>query len=240
MGSAMGEDPAILEEVCRWVMDVARVPVWVKLTPNVTRVEEPARAAFRAGCQGVSAINTIRSVMGVNLDTLRPEPTVEGFSTPGGYSCTAIRPIALAMCMEIAAVIRDGFPGRTLSGIGGIETGGDAAQFLLLGCDTVQVCTGVMKSGYEIVGPMCDELLAFMERHGFETIEDFRGYSLQFFTSHSELVRLRGEAKEKVRREIASRAAVTKEVSIARPVIVADHEWTADEFVQQTDALAGD
>jgi dihydroorotate dehydrogenase subfamily 1 len=240
MGSAMGEDPAILEEVCRWVMEAARVPVWVKLTPNVTRVKEPARAAFRAGCQGVSAINTIRSVMGVNLDTLRPEPTVEGFSTPGGYSCTAIRPIALAMCMEIAAVIRDEFPGCSLSGIGGIETGGDAAQFLLLGCDTVQVCTGVMKSGYEIVRPMCDELLAFMERHGFETIEDFRGFSLQFFTSHSELVRLRGEAKEKVRRQISSRAAATRVGSAAPPAITADHEWTADEFVRQTDALAGD
>lgn len=231
MGSAMGEDPAILEEVCRWVMEAARVPVWVKLTPNVTRVEEPARAAFRAGCQGVSAINTIKSVMGVNLDTLRPEPTVEGFSTPGGYSCTAIRPIALAMCMEIATVIRDEFAGRTLSGIGGIETGGDAAQFLLLGCNTVQVCTGVMKSGHEIVRPMCYELLAFMERHGFETIEDFRGYSLQFFTSHAELVRLRGEAKARARREFAGRAVA--------PTIAGDQEWTADELVRQTDALAG-
>ena len=231
MGSAMGEDPAILDEVCRWVMEAARVPVWVKLTPNVTRIDEPARAALRAGCQGISAINTIRSVMGVNLDTLRPEPTVEGFSTPGGYSCTAIRPIALAMCMEIATLIQNEFPGRTLSGIGGIETGCDAAQFLLLGCDTVQVCTGVMKSGYEIVRPMCGELLAFMERHGFETIEDFRGHSLQFFTSHSELVRRRTEAKERVRRELAGQAKA--------PAITADHEWTADEFVRQTDALAG-
>jgi dihydroorotate dehydrogenase subfamily 1 len=231
MGSAMGEDPAILEEVCRWVMEAARVPVWVKLTPNVTRIEEPARAALRAGCQGISAINTIRSVMGVNLETLCPEPTVEGFSTPGGYSCTAIRPIALAMCMEIATLIRDEFAGGTLSGIGGIETGGDAAQFLLLGCDTVQVCTGVMKSGYEIVRPMCDELLAFMERHGFETIEDFRGHSLQFFTSHSDLVRRRADAKDKARRELAERATA--------PAITADHEWTADEFVRQTDALAG-
>ncbi len=231
MGSAMGEDPAILEEVCRWVMEAARVPVWVKLTPNVTRIEEPARAALRAGCQGISAINTIRSVMGVNLETLCPEPTVEGFSTPGGYSCTAIRPIALAMCMEIATLIRDEFAGGTLSGIGGIETGGDAAQFLLLGCDTVQVCTGVMKSGYEIVRPMCDELLAFMERHGFETIEDFRGHSLQFFTSHSDLVQRRADAKDKARRELAERATA--------PAITADHEWTADEFVRQTDALAG-
>ena len=139
MGSAMGEDPAILEEVSGWVMSVATVPVWAKMTPNVTHIEDPARAALHAGCQGVSAINTIRSVLHVNLETLRPEPTIEGYTTPGGYSCTAVRPIALRMCMEIARMIRDEFPDRTLSGIGGIETGADAAQFILLGCDTVQV-----------------------------------------------------------------------------------------------------
>ena len=86
MGAAMGENPEIVEEVCGWVMSAAKKPVWAKMTPNVTRIAEPSRAAFRGGCQGVSAINTIRSVMGVNLDTLRPEPTVEGYTTPGGYS----------------------------------------------------------------------------------------------------------------------------------------------------------
>ena len=86
MGAAMGENPEIVEEVCGWVMAAAKKPVWAKMTPNVTRITEPSRAAFRGGCQGVSAINTIRSVMGVNLDTLRPEPTVEGYTTPGGYS----------------------------------------------------------------------------------------------------------------------------------------------------------
>ncbi len=120
------------------------------MTPNVTRITEPSRAALRGGCQGISAINTIRSVMGVNLDTLRPEPTVEGFTTPGGYSSKAVRPIALRMVMEIATMIRTEFPERSLSGIGGIESGGDAAQFILLGADTMQVCTGVMKFGYRI------------------------------------------------------------------------------------------
>ena len=148
MGAAMGENPDILEEVCGWVMEVAKRPVWAKMTPNVTHIEDPTRASLRAGCDGISAINTIRSVMGVDLDTLRPEPTVEGYTTPGGYSCQAVMPIALRMCMEIAKVIKNEFPGRTLSGIGGIETGNDAAQFILLGCDTVQVCTGVMKFGY--------------------------------------------------------------------------------------------
>src|SRR4051794_31237215 len=148
MGSAMGEDCGILEEVCGWVMKVAKKPVWAKMTPNVTHIEDPSRAALKAGCDGISAINTIRSVIGVSLETLRPEPAVEGYTTPGGYSCKAVRPIALRMCMEIAQTIKKEFPGKTLSGIGGIETGEDAAQFILLGCDTVQVCTGVMKMGY--------------------------------------------------------------------------------------------
>ena len=97
-------------------------------------------------------------MLGVDLETLRPEPTVEGHSTPGGYSGPAIRPIALRMGMEVAQVIRHEFPGRSLSGIGGIETGGDVAQFLLLGADTVQVCTGVMKFGYRLIKTIEEEL----------------------------------------------------------------------------------
>ena len=174
MGAAMGENPDILSEVCGWVMEVAKKPVWAKMTPNVTHIEDPTRASLRAGCDGIAAINTIRSVLGVDLDTLRPEPTVEGYTTPGGYSCQAVMPIALRMCMEIAKVIQNEFPGRTLSGIGGIETGNDAAQFILLGCDTVQVCTGVMKFGYPIIREMKEQLLAFMEKHKFETLVGFQ------------------------------------------------------------------
>ncbi len=101
MGSAMGQDSSIMEEVCGWVMSAAKVPVWAKLTPNVTRIQDGCAAAMRAGCDGVSAINTILCVMGVDLQTLRPEPTVEGYTTPGGYSCTAVRPIALRMVKEL-------------------------------------------------------------------------------------------------------------------------------------------
>src|SRR5205814_190445 len=195
MGAAMGQDCAIMEEVCRWVMGAAKVPVWAKLTPNVTHIEDGCRAALRAGCQGISAINTILCVMGVDLDTLRPEPTVEGFTTPGGYSCTAVRPIALRMVKECAEVIRDKFPDRTLSAIGGVETGKDAAQFILLGGDTVQVCTGVMKYGYDMVKRMKDELLSFMAKHNFNSIADFKGHSLQYFTTHADLVKRQAEAK---------------------------------------------
>ncbi|MCC6494204.1 MAG: NAD-dependent dihydropyrimidine dehydrogenase subunit PreA [Pirellulales bacterium] len=225
MGSAMGENPEILQEVAGWVKAVASRPVWAKLTPNVTYIEEPARGAFRAGCEGVSAINTIRSVLGVNLETLRPEPAVEGYTTAGGYSSRAVLPIALRMVMEIATVIRDEFPGRTLSGVGGIETGEDAAQFLLLGADTVQVCTGVMKYGYGLIHPLCDALLKFMDRHGFERLEDFRGHSLQYFTTHSDLVRRQREARA------AARAG-------AQRMIQRDEQWSGDDFVEQSDALA--
>jgi dihydroorotate dehydrogenase subfamily 1 len=226
MGAAMGQDPEVLEEVVGWVMSAAKKPVWAKMTPNITHIEDPTRAALRGGATGISAINTIRSVMGVNLETLRPEPTVEGYTTPGGYSCKAVKPIALRMVMEVAQVIRHEFPGRSLSGLGGIESGNDAAQFILLGSDTVQVCTGVMKFGYECVKPMCDELLAFMSKHKFETLADFKGKSLDYFTTHADLV------KRQTDRKAAQKTAQAKNV------VKADGEWRGDEFVKQSDALS--
>lgn len=228
MGTAMGQAPDILEEVCGWVKGATKKPVWAKMTPNITRIEEPSRAALRGGATGISAINTIRCVMGVNLETLRPEPTVEGFTTPGGYSCKAVKPIALRMVMEIATMMRKEFPGRSLSGLGGIESGNDAAQFILLGSDTVQVCTGVMKFGYECVKPMCDELLAFMAKHKFETLADFKGKSLDYFTTHADLVKRQGE------RKAAQKAAAAPQ----KEMVQADGEWSGDEFVKQSDALS--
>jgi dihydropyrimidine dehydrogenase (NADP+)/dihydropyrimidine dehydrogenase (NAD+) subunit PreA len=225
MGSAMGQDCDVLEEVCGWVMSAAKKPVWAKMTPNITHIEEPSRAALRAGCQGISAINTIRSVMGIDLETLRPEPTVEGYSTPGGYSSKAVMPIALRMVMEIATMMGKEFPGRSLSGIGGIESGGAAAQFILVGADTVQVCTGVMKRGYECVKPMQEELLAFMDKHHFEKLSDFKGKSLPYFTTHLDLV------KKQTERKAAQKAAAQKKV------VAADGEWSGESFVQQSDAL---
>ncbi|GAB4253071.1 MAG: NAD-dependent dihydropyrimidine dehydrogenase subunit PreA [Candidatus Methylacidiphilales bacterium] len=225
MGSAMGQDPDILAEVCSWVMATSKKPVWAKMTPNITHIEDPARRALAAGCHGISAINTIRSVIGVNLDTLRPEPTVEGYTTPGGYSSKAVRPIALRMCMELATLIRDEFPGRSLSGMGGVETGEDAAQFILLGADTVQVCTGVMKFGYGMIRPLCEGLLAFMEKHQFQSPADFKGKSLPYFTTHAELVRMQQQRKAAQAVEAAN-------------MVQADGEWSGDDFVRQSQALA--
>ena len=231
MGAAMGQDPEILEEVCGWVKRAATKPFWAKMTPNITHIEDPGRAALRGGASGLSAINTIRSVMGVNLETLRPEPSVEGYTTPGGYSSRAVKPIALRMVMELATMTRREFPGRSLSGLGGIESGEDAAQFILLGADTVQVCTGVMKSGYECVKPMCEQLLAFMAKHNFETLEDFKGRSLPYFTTHADLVKRQGDRK-------AAQKAAAAITSAAAKVVKSDGEWTGDEFVKQSDALS--
>jgi len=228
MGAAMGQSNDIMHEVCGWVMGAAKIPVWAKLTPNVTSIAAGAEAALSAGCNGVAAINTILSVMGVDLETLRPEPTVEGYTVPGGYSCMAVKPIALRMVKEIAEVIRDKFPGRSLSAIGGIESGKDAAQFILLGGDTVQICTGVMKYGYDMVKKCKEELLAFMEAKKFNTISDFKGHSLQYFTTHADLVQRQAQAK----------AAAAAAKLAAKKAIAKDNEWKGDEFVQQSDALA--
>lgn len=241
MGSAMGQDPDILREVCSWVNRTATRPVWAKMTPNITNVVEPARASLEAGCEGVSAINTILSVMDVNLETLRPEPTVEGYSVPGGYSCKAVRPVALRMVMELgtmmfgggsgAPIPEDGdvaipgdFPDRSLSAIGGAETGADAAQFILLGAHTVQVCTGVMIHGYKLIHALQEGLAAFMDQHGFERLEDFRAHSLRYFTTHAELVRRQAEVKA------AERAAKAG-------MVTRDTAWEGDKFVEQSDKL---
>ena len=234
MGSAMGVNPDLVEEVTGWAMSVAKVPVWAKMTPNVTRIEDPTSAALRAGADGITAINTIRSVLGVDLKSLRPEPCVEGYTTLGGYSCQAIKPIALRNCMEIATLIQSNFEGRTLSGIGGIETGQDAAEFILLGSDTVQVCTGVMKMGYAMVKTMMDELAAFMDEHGFNSISDFKGHSLQFFRTHAELVEIQAQARAKKKAAHAAKKAAQTAVTMIRE----DNQWTGDDFVDQSDALS--
>src|SRR5256712_7833801 len=141
MGSEMGEHPDLTEEVTSWVTEVANIPVWAKMTPNIPNIREPSLAAARGGAVGISAINTILSVIGVDLNTLRPIPTVKGHTVPGGYSAQAVKPIALRMVSQLAL----GLPkGTTISGIGGIENSHDAIEFFLLGASTVQLCIGVM------------------------------------------------------------------------------------------------
>ena len=192
MGMAMGENPDITCEVVKWVKEVSKIPVWAKMTPNVGDPTVPAKAAIAGGVDGISAINTILSVTGIDLKTLRPIPTVEGYSVPGGYSGQAVRPIALRQVMEIARVK----PGLEISGMGGIETGADAVQFMLVGSSTVQVCTGAMMRGYEIISELKEDMLKFMRDQKFENLRDFVGKSLPFFTTHMDLVERQLAAKK--------------------------------------------
>lgn len=191
MGAAMGQDPAIVEEVCGWVKQVAKVPVWAKLTPNITDPTLPAKAAVRGGADGLSAINTILCVIGVNLDTLRPMPTVEGYSEPGGYSGQAVRPIALRHVMQIGRAC----PSTAISGMGGIESAADAAQFFALGASTVQICTGAMLQGYEMIEGLCTDLSAYLDSKAMPSVGALVGASLPYFDTHAGLVERQAQSK---------------------------------------------
>ncbi len=214
MGAAMGGDPKIVGEVVGWVKEVSTLPVWAKMTPNVGDVVASPKAAVASGADCISAINTILSVVGVDLDTLRPVPTVEGYTTPGGYSGMAARPIALRHVMEIARAL----PETPISGMGGIYSGGDAAQFVALGSNTVQVCTGAMLQGYKVIKALKAELLAVLDKHGFESLDQLRGVALPYFTTHHDLV--------------ARQQAAKKEIGLGR-----DNETWQGEIDRETDAL---
>ncbi|HYM10843.1 MAG TPA: NAD-dependent dihydropyrimidine dehydrogenase subunit PreA, partial [Bryobacterales bacterium] len=175
MGSAVGQVPEYTTMITGWVKEVARTPVLVKLTPNISDIRAIARAAKQGGADGLSAINTLNSITGIDLDTLTPRPDVGGRSAHGGYCGPAVKPIALHLVEQIAGDPQVGLP---LSGIGGISGWREAAEFLLLGCQSVQVCTAVMHYGYRIVEDMIDGLDNWMDEKGFRTIEDFRGASL--------------------------------------------------------------
>jgi len=184
MGSAVGQVPEYAEMITAWVKEVAQTPVLVKLTPNITDIRTIARAAKRGGADGLSAINTINSITGIDLDTFVPRPNVDGASSHGGYCGPAVKPIALNMAQQ---VMSDPTAALPLSGIGGIATWKDAAEFILLGCSSVQVCTAAMHYGYRIVEDMIDGLENWMTEKGFATLEDFRGLSLPRVTEWKHL-----------------------------------------------------
>ncbi|MEM8906235.1 MAG: NAD-dependent dihydropyrimidine dehydrogenase subunit PreA [Bacteroidota bacterium] len=172
MGSAVGQEPEVLKTIVSWVMEVATVPVIVKLTPNITDVTEPARAAALGGADAISLINTIQSLVGVDLDHFVPYPIVDGKSTNGGYCGPAVKPIALNMVKNCVQDLQVGLP---VSGIGGIENWRDAAEFLLLGAQNVQVCTAVMHYGFGIIREMIPGLERYMQEKGFARLDDMIG-----------------------------------------------------------------
>ncbi len=173
MGSAVGQVPEYIEMVARWCKSHTRMPVIVKLTPNITDIRYPARAAKRGGADAVSLINTVSSIVSIDLDNFAPRPTIDGKGSHGGYCGPAVKPIALNMTAEIA---RDKeTAGLLISGIGGVTTWRDAAEFIALSCGTVQVCTAAMAYGFRVVEEMKSGLARWMDEKGYRTIEDFRG-----------------------------------------------------------------
>lgn len=173
MGAAVGQVPEYIEMVTRWCKQNTRMPVIVKLTPNITDIRKPAEAAKRGGADAVSLINTINSIVSVDLDNFAPSPTIDGKGSHGGYCGPAVKPIALSMVSEIAR--NPETHGMPISGIGGINTWRDAAEYIALGCGNVQVCTAAMTYGFKIVQEMCAGLSNYMDEKGYSSIEDFRG-----------------------------------------------------------------
>lgn len=173
MGSAVGQVPEYIEMVARWCKEATDLPVIVKLTPNITNVLYPAEAALRGGADAVSLINTINSITSVNLDAMSPEPMIDGKGTHGGYCGPAVKPIALNMVAEIA---RNPETAKLpISGIGGVTTWRDAAEFMALGAGNVQVCTAAMTYGFKIVQEMISGLSQWMDEKGYTSTADFVG-----------------------------------------------------------------
>lgn len=173
MGSAVGQVPEYIEMVTRWVKQHSRMPCIVKLTPNVTDIRYPAEAALRGGADAVSLINTVNSITNVNLDTFSPEPSIDGKGTHGGLCGPAVRPIALHMVAEIAR--NPETAGLPISGIGGVTTWRDAAEFLTLGAGNIQVCTAAMTYGFKVVQEMISGLSQYMDEKGVDRVEDLVG-----------------------------------------------------------------
>lgn len=184
MGAAVGQVPDYTCRITEWVKEVARTPVIVKLTPNITDVTFAARAARRGNADAVSLINTMNSVMGVDLDTFTPRPDVGGRSSHGGYCGPAVKPIALHM---VSSVCKDAEVQLPVSGIGGISTWRDAAEFILLGATSVQVCTAVMKYGFRIIEDLVDGLSTYLDAKGLRSVAELRGRALPAVTTWEEL-----------------------------------------------------
>jgi dihydropyrimidine dehydrogenase (NAD+) subunit PreA len=184
MGSAVGQEPKVLTTVAGWAVEFSPIPVLIKLTPNVGDILEPGLAAVAAGVHGLSLINTIKSLIGVDLEKFVPYPVVGQRSTNGGYCGPAVKPIALHM---VAALARDPGIRVPISGIGGIATWRDAAEFIALGSTSVQVCTAVMHYGFRIVEDMIEGLSNYLDDHGMDSVRELQGRALPAFTEWGDL-----------------------------------------------------
>jgi dihydropyrimidine dehydrogenase (NAD+) subunit PreA len=185
MGSTIGQDPELTERTARWVKEAAtRVPIVIKLTPQIADITAAARAVKRSGADGVCAINTLKSMIGVDLETFIPYPNVGGYSTYGGYSGPAIKPVTLRCVAEIAKSVD-----IPIAAVGGISTWSDAVEFLLLGATNIQLCTAVMHNGFRIIEDLIDGLSVYLEEKGMDSVKELVGKALPYIIDHSHLSR---------------------------------------------------
>jgi dihydropyrimidine dehydrogenase (NAD+) subunit PreA len=184
MGSAVGQVPEYAKMICQWAKEVSTVPVLAKLTPNVTNIREIGRAVKQGGADGISLINTLNSIMGVDVHSFTPRPSVGGFGSHGGYCGPAVKPMALHMVSQLATDPQINLP---ISGIGGIRKWDDCAEFFLLGAATVQVCTAVMHRGFGVIKAMTRGVEKWLEERGFESIRDAIGQATPRIKTWGEL-----------------------------------------------------
>jgi dihydropyrimidine dehydrogenase (NAD+) subunit PreA len=185
MGSAVGQVPEYIEMVTRWCKAATDLPVIVKLTPNITNIIHPAEAAKNGGADAVSLINTITSIVSVDLEAMTPSPAIDGKGTSGGYCGPAVKPIALNMVAQIART--EATRGLPISGIGGVTTWRDAAEFLALGAGNVQVCTAAMTYGFSIIKEMTSGLSEWMDQNKYKSVSQIVGKAVPNVTDWQHL-----------------------------------------------------
>ncbi len=178
MGAAVGQVPEYCSMITSWVTEAASIPVIVKLTPNVTDIVPPAHAALDGRANAISLINTINSIVGVDLDSFELRPNIGGKGGHGGYAGPAVKPIALHMLSQVASDQRVQASGVPISGMGGIQTWRDAAEFLLLGATSLQVCTAVMHYGFRLIEELTDGLSNWLDEKGAKSINEVIGASV--------------------------------------------------------------
>ena len=176
LGSDIGQVPELVEKFTRAAKQACHIPVLAKLTPNVANMSPAAEAAKRGGADGIAAINTIKSIVGINPHTYVSAPAVHGQSAVGGYSGNAVKPIALRFIAELGQ--NPALKGMHLSAMGGVETWMDALEFILLGGGSVQVTTAVMQYGYRIIQDLKDGLNLYLAEKGFASVKDAIGLGL--------------------------------------------------------------
>jgi dihydropyrimidine dehydrogenase (NAD+) subunit PreA len=182
-GFMVSQDPRLTEKVTRWAIEaVQNIPVYIKISPGVTDISSIARAVELGGGRAICAIDSLEGVVGVDLKTFSPLPSVQGYSSRGGFTGKAIKPIALRCIADIAETVN-----IPISGVGGIYNWRDALEFMLLGATTVQVCTAVMQRGYGIIGDLKNGLSNWLDQAGYDQVQQIIGLSLPKLTEHDHL-----------------------------------------------------